>query len=343
MEEDDLIWAADLVLAHRARPEDSDPEPPPPDNQPRDDPPQDAPDPEPGAERVSLPDELLLQATRAALPADLLAQLAAGRASRALRGSAGSGAGRSGNRRGRPLPSRAGRPDGRARIDIVATLRAAAPWQPIRRMTAAQPQTLHVRAEDIRLRRFRETSDRLLIFVVDASGSSALARLSEVKGAVELLLAQAYVRRDHVALIAFRGVEADVLLPPTRSLVQTKRRLAALPGGGGTPLAAGLQAALVLATQSRARGMTPSIAMLTDGRANIALDGRQDRVAAAEDADRMARSIRATGIPALLIDTGNRPQPALSDLAGRLGAPYLALPRADAYRLSSALDQMLKD
>ena len=66
-------------------------------------------------------------------------------------------------------------------------------------------------------------------------------------------------------------------------------------------------------------------------------------MAAAEDAVRLARAIRATGLPALLIDTGTRPQPALADLARQLGAPYLALPRADAHRLSAALDHMLTD
>ena len=157
------------------------------------------------------------------------------------------------------------------------------------------------------------------------------------------MLAQAYIRRDHVALIAFRGQTADLLLPPTRSLVQTKRRLAGLPGGGGTPLAAGLKAALDLAILTRGRGMTPSIALLTDGRANIALDGSADRTAADSDAIRLARAIRATGITGIVIDTGNRPTPALALLARTLDAPYLPLPRANAQRLTAVLTGALGD
>jgi len=78
-----------------------------------------------------------------------------------------------------------------------------------------------------------------------------MSRLAEAKGAVELLLSEAYSRRDHVSLISFRGDTAEILLPPTRSLVQTKKRLAALPGGGGTPLASGLVEALKMAHQAR--------------------------------------------------------------------------------------------
>ena len=277
---------------------------------------------------------------RALLPDDLLDQLAAQKA-RAGRGN-GTGAARKGNRRGRPLPSRAGRISDGARIDIIGTLRAAAPWQTIRR-DASGREGLQIRPADIQIKRFEEKSDRLLIFAVDASGSSALSRLAEAKGAVELLLAQAYARRDHVALVAFRGTEAELLLPPTRSLVQTKRRLAALPGGGGTPLAAGLMTAFEQATQASRRGLTPTIAILTDGRANIALDGTADRKQAAIDAQQIARILRANNTDAIVIDTGNRPEPALRSLAQTLNAAYLPLPRADAAKLSKSVATVLGD
>jgi magnesium chelatase subunit D len=284
-----------------------------------------------------------VEAARAAIPADLLESLSAGRAARAAKGAGGSGAARKGGTRGRPLPSRPGAPGAGARVDLVATLRTAAPWQPLRRATMPAGARIAIRADDIRIRRYQETTDRLLIFTVDASGSSAMARLGEAKGAVELLLGQAYSRRDHVALAAFRGKGADLLLPPTRSLVQAKRRLAGLPGGGGTPLAAGLALALAVATQARSRGMTPTVALLTDGRANIGLNGEPGREAAEADAEQVARALRAAGAPALVIDTGPRPQPSLRALARTLDAPYLALPRADAHRLSAALTAALGD
>jgi magnesium chelatase subunit D len=338
--EEDLATAAALVLAHRGRlpPEaapEAAPEPPPPPP-----PPEAEGDPgQAGADDTPdrIPDEILLEAVRAALPADLLARLAAGRAARAAAGSAGTGAETRGNRRGRPLPPRAGRLGGGARLDLVATLRQAAPWQRLRAPAPGRADGLRIRPDDIRLKRFRETSDRVLIFVVDASGSAAMARLAEAKGAVEILLAQAYARRDHVALIAFRGTAAELLLPPTRSLVQTKRRLAGLPGGGPTPLAAGLRAALDVAELTRARGMTPTLALLTDGRGNIALDGTTDRGRAEADTASIARAIRARGIPALVLDTANRPQPGLRALAAALDAAYLPLPRADARRMAGTL------
>ena len=348
--DDDLRLAVELVLAHRATqvPGDEDQTPPPPpdaDTEPPDAEPPDADPPDTDTnpdQEPMIPDDVLVDAARAALPPDVLAALAAGRAARAAKGASGTGAARSGNRRGRPLPCRPGRLGGGARIDLVATLRVAAPWQAMRR--AASPRIVQgvlVWPSDIRIKRFQETSDRVLIFAVDASGSSAMARLSEAKGAVELLLAQAYARRDHVSLLAFRGRAAELILPPTRSLVQTKRRLAGLPGGGGTPLAAGLELAMDTAQRASARGLTPTIALLTDGRGNIALDGSADRAAAEADALRLARAIRRSAVPTVVIDTANRPQPGLKLLAGQMGAAYIALPRADAYKLSAVLGQAL--
>jgi magnesium chelatase subunit D len=340
VQDEDLRLAVELIFAHRALPEPEGaedqpaPEPPPPDDQQGEGRMNDP-------ETLSIPQDMLLEAVRAALPADLLARLASGRAARAASGTSGSGAAKKGNRRGRPLASRAGRPDGQSRIDPIATLRAAAPWQGVRRALQPGSKGLLIRPDDFRLRRFQELSDRVLIFTVDASGSAALARLAEAKGAVELLLAQAYARRDHVALVAFRGTFAELLLPPTRSLVQTKRRLAGLPGGGGTPLAAGLQMAMEVARLSRGRGMTPTVALLTDGRANIDLGGKADRPQANEDAARMARALSVSGTPAIVLDTATRPQPALQLLARQMGAAYLALPRADSRRMSLALSGAL--
>ena len=357
----DLTTAAELVFAHRARATpgaEAEALPPP------------APDPDPGtdpaaqADSLDLPDELILEAVRAALPPDLLDRLAAARAARAMAGGTGSGEAKVGQRRGRPLPSRPGRPDSGNRLDLIATLRAAAPWQAVRRREA-EPATggtmptvpqagegvaltqepadnrLHIRPGDLRIRRHQERTERVLIFAVDASGSAALARLAEAKGAVELLLARAYARRDHVALIAFRGAGAELMLPPTRSLVQTKRRLSGLPGGGGTPLAAALKLAAETAVRARSRGLTPILVMLTDGRANIALDGAAGRERAEADAAGMARIWRNTGAASVVIDTATRPEAGLKRLSAALGGVYLALPRADAARMSTALETAL--
>jgi len=337
--EADIEIAAALVFPHRATiiPQEEtagDPLPPAP-------PEPDSPDEADGQDKstdMTLPEgDMLIAAVKALLPPGLLDQLVSTRTS----SGAGAGRTRTGNRRGRPLPSRPGRLDGTARIDLVATLRAAAPWQPIRRKHQPDRPGLLIRPSDIRLKRYAEQSDRLLIFCVDASGSAAMARLGEAKGAIELLLADAYANRDHVALIAFRGTGAEILLPPTRSLVQTKRRLSALPGGGGTPLAAGLHCAMGLAEKATGRGLTPTIILITDGRANITLDGNANRSQAASDAEQMAGALRASGTSSLVLDMSNRPQPALQALGKILNATYVPLPRANAERLTDAVTAAL--
>ena len=287
----------------------------------------------------TLTDELMIEAVAALLPDGLLDRISAKTRSAKPLSGGGAGARRRGNRTGRPLPSRPGHPDGRARIDVIATLRAAVPWQALRPRRGDARIIIH--PSDIRLRRYEDRSDRVVIFIVDASGSAAMARLAEAKGAVELLLGQAYARRDHVALVAFRGAGAETLLPPTRSLVQAKRRLAALPGGGGTPLAAGLEAAAQLAEQARSRGLSPAFALLTDGRANIALDGAAGRAQAQIDAANRAAQLGALALQGCVIDTAPRPGPEAPTLARALGVESIALPRADAQRLSKAIETVL--
>jgi magnesium chelatase subunit D len=196
---------------------------------------------------------------------------------------------------------------------------------------------VEVRQDDFRITRYKQRSETTTIFVVDASGSAALHRLAEAKGAVELLLADCYVRRDRVAMVAFRGPGAELLLPPTRSLVRAKRSLAGLPGGGGTPLAAGIDAAVELADGVQRRGGTPVVVLLTDGRANVSREGIGGRAQAAEDALASARAFRVADLKALVVDMSPRPRPDAEKLAHEMGAVYLPLPHADAAALSGAV------
>ncbi|MGG5811504.1 VWA domain-containing protein, partial [Falsiroseomonas sp. CW058] len=209
--------------------------------------------------------------------------------------------------------------------------------QGLRRRERPAGPHLRIHRDDIRLRRFEHRAGTTAIFAVDASGSAALHRLAEAKGAVEMLLGDCYARRDQVAVVAFRGRTAELLLPPTASLPRARRSLAGLPGGGATPLAAGLEAAGAVAAEARRRGRTPLLVLLTDGRANVARGGATGRDAAEADALAAALPLRLAGIPALLVDTAPRPQPYAKRLAEAMGARYLPLPAADAARLSGAV------
>lgn len=271
-----------------------------------------------------LPDQLL--ATLAAQQMQTARQRAGGNAASAAEGSA----------RGKPLPSRAGAPVGGRRLDVLATLKTAAPWQRVR---GGQPGRLRVQKSDLRIRRFTEQSRTTTIFVVDASGSAAVQRLGETKGAIELLLAECYVRRDQVALIAFRGETAELLLPPTRSLVRAKRALAALPGGGGTPLATGIRLATQVADGIHKRGETPVIVLLSDGRGNVTLEGAPDPALATEQALAVAGELAARQYLALAIDTGRRASQRGRRLAEAMQARYLALPFAGATEVVDAVQR----
>jgi len=363
VEEEHTGVAARLVLAPRAtrlppaaapeneaqdtpaETEDSPPEPPPEASSPDAENQDESNSVDDQEEDLALPEnlaELVLEAAQAAIPSGLLASLKIGQLQRAKTPSSGSaGALQKNALRGRPVGARKGEPRAGQRINVRETLRAAAPWQKLRQrqqaLSGGQKQRIVVRKEDFHVTRFRQSGQTTTVFVVDASGSSALNRLAEAKGAVELLLADCYVRRDSVAVLAFRGQTAELILPPTRSLARAKRSLAGLPGGGGTPLAHAIDASMLLADQLRKKGETPIVVMLTDGKGNIARDGRPGRAQAAADALAAATEMRLRGFSTLLVDTSPQAQEAAKNLAKAMGAQYLALPYAGANSLNQAV------
>lgn len=333
----DLELAARLVLAPRARlaPAEAPPEQAPP---PLDEHSDDAAPPEkPGAGDAA---DRIVAAVQSALPPEFLVQFLEARAERrTVARSGGAGAAAKSARRGRPLGARSGTLRTGDRLDLVATLRAAAPWQSLRRREAPAAVDAHVlvRKGDFRIRRFIQRRESTTVFVVDASGSTAAQRLAEAKGAVENLLADAYVTRARVALIAFRDKSAEMLLPPTRSLSRAKRSLADLPGGGATPLAMAIDAACLLAQAERAKGRTPLIVFLTDGRGNVGRDGEPGRPRAEQDARDAARGLRAAALPAVFIDTSPRSRPGAEELAADMGAAYAQLPFVDGGAVASVV------
>ena len=353
VQEEDLGRAARLVLTPRATraPAPPDQQAAPPEPEPQNDTPPDQPPPqEPQEQSPAEPPpeppafdpqemaELMLEAALASLPADVLAQLADHKTA----APAGRGQGRSGNRkpsflRGTPMPPRPGNPRQGARLHVLATLNAAVPRQKLRRLPSHSRAKLAIRTEDFHVHRYAEHSPTCLIFAIDASGSAALHRLAEAKGAVELLLTQSYARRDQVCVIGFRGTQAEVLLPPTKSLVRAKRSLSGLPGGGGTPLARAIEQSLQVALADKRLGHSPSLVMLSDGRPNVTLQGQGGRAQALEDALTLARVWHGHQLPAIWLDTSARPEPQAQQVAQAMGARYVPLPLANSMRMAQAV------
>ena len=344
VEETDVALAAQLVLSPRATRIPS----PPPD----DEPPEQASPPEPtppdatSQETPPAPpddrpmDDRLVQAVTAALPPELLAELLA-RAQRPSQELGRAGAEKESWTRGRQVAARHGMPDGVRRLHVLETLRAAAPWQRARARASAlrdlPVRALIVERDDFRIRRYVERAGTSVIFVVDASGSAAAQRLGEAKGAVEALLAESYARRDRVSLIAFRGTTADVLLPPTRALARARKLLASLPGGGGTPLAIAIDSAMIAGVAARRAGTLPVVVFLTDGRANVARDGKGGRAESMRDALDAASQFRQSNLASVLIDTSPRPEPMARRVAEAMGARYVPLPVVNARAIAGAV------
>ncbi|HEX8774924.1 MAG TPA: magnesium chelatase ATPase subunit I [Pyrinomonadaceae bacterium] len=172
---------------------------------------------------------------------------------------------------------------------------------------------LLIDADALRYKQFRRKTGTLFILAIDASGSMALNRIGQAKGALARLLQRSYVRRDRVALVSFRGQTASLLLPPSQSMARAKRILDALSVGGATPLSAGLITSIEVAMRAAQQGVQEIVLLIfTDGRANVSLraDETFDRATRqrviAGELVRLGALLRQAGVKTVVVDTQNR-------------------------------------
>ena len=266
-------------------------------------------------------------------PLDHLARHHAGRRSQT----------RTKRKRGRYIQARV--PRGKVTdLAFDATVRAAAPFQPRRRKQAPpDAPALLLRSEDLREKVRVRRAANLIIFVVDASWSMAVAeRMEATKGAILSLLTDAYQRRDRVGLITFQKDRALLVLPPTNSVELAHRALKNVPVGGKTPLAAGLFLAYQVVRQERLThpDVEPLLIILTDGAGNVSMGDKPPL----EEAYEIAEKIAAEKIRSVVINMEHPDfdQGLARALAKHLQAECLTLPELRAHALYQTVRFALK-
>ena len=227
--------------------------------------------------------------------------------------------------------------DGKPRdIAFDATIRAAAPYQKGR---DKGDLSISIRTQDIRVKVRERRSGCTILFLVDASGSLGVRkRMSAVKGAVLSMLRDSYVKRDRIGMMAFRRDSAELVLPPTRSVEYSYRKLEELPTGGKTPLGEALVTVNEFMTSySRShQGEMCYIVLITDGRANVPLSEGAD---ANEEARRLASGMAIPQVGWIVVDasSGFVRFDNAQRLAEELGGTYFRLEDLNADRLAESV------
>ena len=227
-------------------------------------------------------------------------------------------------KRGRYIQSRPA--NGKADdLAFDATLRAAAPFQKARE-EMRENVAFAVRREDYQKKVRVRRASNLILFLVDASWSMAVAeRMAATKGAILSLLTDAYQRRDRVGLIVFQKDRATLVVPPTNAVLLARRALADIPVGGKTPLSAGLSMALEVIKREKMLhpDVVPLLIVLTDGAGNVALGSGSPL----EESQKIAEMIAEEDIRSVVINMEHAAfdQGLAETLANHLEAPCYTL------------------
>jgi magnesium chelatase subunit D len=236
--------------------------------------------------------------------------------------------------RGRHVRSVPGLPS-EGKIDLVATLKSAAMHMSAAEKERNLSQKINIRQQDFHIKKFQQRAGLLFVLAVDGSGSMAINHFEAAKGAALQLLEKAYVYRDQVALIYFRGKQAQILVPPGSSVTQAAAALKKVNAGGKTPLASALLSTLDLVKKNNAQTSSTStvLVLFTDGKANqplLEIEGADLAVTALKELKPLCNTLQDQLSATIVFDTraGRRENPFGMELAEMLSASYIRLPKA---------------